>query len=112
MGDDGDGQNLQSPGEQEVYVRIWLLAAMTTLFLSRSVCKSLLKVGAASTTAAFVAPQVVFCAKSRFSVMADGADPTKAENIYGFSAKDIDGNMVSLEKYRGHVCVVVNVASQ
>jgi len=97
--DDGDGQNLQSSGEQEVY-------------LSRSVCKSLLKVGAASTTAAFVAPQVVFCAKSRFSVMADGADPTKAENIYGFSAKDIDGNMVSLEKYRGHVCVVVNVASQ
>jgi len=44
--------------------------------------------------------------------MADGGDPSKAENIYGFTAKDIDGNMVSLEKYRGHVCVVVNVASQ
>jgi len=34
------------------------------------------------------------------------------DNIYGFSAIDIDGNNVSLEKYRGHVCVVVNVASQ
>jgi len=46
--------------------------------------------------------------------MADtgAGDPAKADNIYGFSAKDIDGNMVSLEKYRGHVCVVVNVASQ
>jgi len=39
-------------------------------------------------------------------------DPAKADNIYGFSAIDIDGNNVSLEKYRGHVCVVVNVASQ
>jgi len=32
--------------------------------------------------------------------------------IYDFSAKDIDGNEVSLEKYRGHVCVIVNVASK
>ena len=33
-------------------------------------------------------------------------------NIYEFQAKDIDGNDVSLEKYRGHVCIVVNVASK
>jgi len=32
--------------------------------------------------------------------------------IYEFSANDIDGNEVSLEKYRGHVCVIVNVASK
>lgn len=32
--------------------------------------------------------------------------------IYEFSAKDIDGNEVSLDKYRGHVCIIVNVASK
>lgn len=36
----------------------------------------------------------------------------KAQSIYEFSAKDIDGNEVSLEKYRGHVCLVVNVATK
>ncbi len=41
-------------------------------------------------------------------------DPKKAPNIYAFHAKDIDGNMVDLggERYRGHVCVIVNVASK
>lgn len=33
-----------------------------------------------------------------------------AESIYEFSAIDIDGNEVSLEKYRGHVCLILNVA--
>jgi len=33
-------------------------------------------------------------------------------NIYEFSAVDIDGNEVSLEKYEGHVCIIVNVASK
>jgi len=32
--------------------------------------------------------------------------------IYEFTATDIDGNEVSLEKYRGHVCIIVNVASK
>jgi len=36
----------------------------------------------------------------------------KAKSIYEFTAKDIDGNEVSLEKYRGHVCIIVNVASK
>lgn len=45
-------------------------------------------------------------------VMAEASDPTQAANIYGFSAKDIDGNDVSLDKYRGHVCVIANVASK
>jgi len=39
-------------------------------------------------------------------------NPKKAESIYEFSAKDIDGNEVSLEKYKGHVCIIVNVASK
>ena len=55
-------------------------------------------------------------------------DPKKATSIYDFTAKDIDGNevlisqnqtnenltffQVSLSKYKGHVCVIVNVASK
>jgi len=79
--------------------------------------KLLSKAGAASAVAA-AATTVVFgssLSKHQFSVMASEAgnpDPAKAANIYGFSALDIDGNQVSMEKYRGHVCVVVNVASQ
>jgi len=34
-----------------------------------------------------------------------------AKNIYQFTADDIDGNPVHLAKYAGHVCVVVNVAT-
>ncbi|XP_068675817.1 1-phosphatidylinositol 3-phosphate 5-kinase-like [Montipora foliosa] len=34
-----------------------------------------------------------------------------AKSIFEFSAKDIDGNLVSLEKYRGFVTLIVNVAS-
>jgi len=33
-------------------------------------------------------------------------------SIYQFNANDIDGNDVSLEKYRGKVSLIVNVASQ
>uniref|UniRef100_A0A8D2ZR25 GPX4 peroxidase n=1 Tax=Scophthalmus maximus TaxID=52904 RepID=A0A8D2ZR25_SCOMX len=39
-------------------------------------------------------------------------DWQSAKSIYEFSAKDIDGNEVSLEKYRGSVCIIVNVASK
>jgi len=35
-----------------------------------------------------------------------------AASIYEFAAKDIDGNQVSLDKYRGHVVLIVNVPSQ
>lgn len=35
-----------------------------------------------------------------------------ANSIYEFYANDINGQEVSLEKYRGHVCIIVNVASQ
>lgn len=39
-------------------------------------------------------------------------EPTKASSIYEFSANDINGEAVSLEKYKGHVCIIVNVASR
>lgn len=39
-------------------------------------------------------------------------DWKNAKSIYEFSAKDIDGNETSLEKYRGYVCIIVNVASK
>uniref|UniRef100_A0A673GVP8 phospholipid-hydroperoxide glutathione peroxidase n=1 Tax=Sinocyclocheilus rhinocerous TaxID=307959 RepID=A0A673GVP8_9TELE len=35
---------------------------------------------------------------------AQANDWQSARSIYEFSAKDIDGNEVSLEKYRGYVC--------
>lgn len=35
-----------------------------------------------------------------------------ARSMHEFGAKDIDGHMVCLDKYRGFVCIVTNVASQ
>ena len=40
------------------------------------------------------------------------SNPETADSIYEFTAEDIDGKVVSLDKYRGHVCVIVNVASR
>jgi len=37
---------------------------------------------------------------------------SKEDNIYQFSARDIDGKVTDLSKYEGQVCVVVNVASK
>ncbi|XP_057337483.1 uncharacterized protein LOC130675677 [Microplitis mediator] len=39
-------------------------------------------------------------------------DWEKAENVYQFYANDIHGNNISLAKYRGHVMIIVNVASE
>lgn len=36
----------------------------------------------------------------------------EAKSIYDFTATSITGEEVSLERYRGHVCIIVNVASQ
>jgi len=33
-------------------------------------------------------------------------------NIYDFEASDIDGNPVKLDKYKGYVTLIVNVASE
>uniref|UniRef100_A0A8C6T7N4 Glutathione peroxidase n=1 Tax=Neogobius melanostomus TaxID=47308 RepID=A0A8C6T7N4_9GOBI len=39
-------------------------------------------------------------------------DWQRATSIYNFSASDIDGNLISLEKYRGNVVIITNVASK
>jgi len=39
-------------------------------------------------------------------------EPKKANSIYEFQARDINGEIVSLDKYKGHVVIIVNVASQ
>ncbi|XP_065161843.1 uncharacterized protein [Atheta coriaria] len=39
-------------------------------------------------------------------------NPKEAKSIYDFQARDIKGNVVSLDQYKGHVCLIVNVASQ
>ncbi|XP_039965294.1 uncharacterized protein LOC126761611 isoform X1 [Bactrocera neohumeralis] len=41
-----------------------------------------------------------------------GPDPKTAKTIYEFTVKDTHGNEVSLEKYKGNVVLVVNIASQ
>ncbi|KAH7636831.1 phospholipid hydroperoxide glutathione peroxidase [Dermatophagoides farinae] len=43
--------------------------------------------------------------------MSGDSDWKSKETIYDFSAKDIDGNDVSMEKYKGHPLLVVNVAT-
>lgn len=39
-------------------------------------------------------------------------DWKKATSIYDFTANNIKGEPISLEKYKGHVCIIVNVASR
>ncbi|KAK7792481.1 hypothetical protein R5R35_013865 [Gryllus longicercus] len=39
-------------------------------------------------------------------------DWKSASSVYDFTVKDIKGDDVSLEKYKGHVLIIVNVASQ
>ena len=42
----------------------------------------------------------------------ENPDPKEAKSILEFNAVDIDGNIVSLEKYKGFVTYIVNVASK
>lgn len=44
--------------------------------------------------------------------MGDSVDPKDAKSIYDFTVQDTFGNDVPLEKYKGKVCVIVNIASQ
>lgn len=44
--------------------------------------------------------------------MAATVDPKDAKSIYDFTVKDTYGNDVPLDKYKGKVCVIVNIASQ
>lgn len=52
------------------------------------------------------------CTSSIMSEAKSPDDYKNAKSIYEFTANDIKGNPVSLEKYKGHVCIIVNVASQ
>jgi len=40
----------------------------------------------------------------------DMGDWENAKNVYEFHAKDIDGNLIDLAKYKGRVILIVNVA--
>lgn len=44
--------------------------------------------------------------------MATGDDWKNAKSIYDFTVKDTYGNDVSLDKYKGNVVLIVNIASQ
>ena len=46
------------------------------------------------------------------SMALENPDPKEAKSILEFNAVDIDGNVVSLEKYKGFVTYIVNVASK
>ncbi|XP_072399704.1 uncharacterized protein [Diabrotica undecimpunctata] len=45
-------------------------------------------------------------------VESEDTDGKTTGTIYQFKANDIKGKEVSLDKYKGHVCIIVNVASR
>ncbi|XP_051158612.1 uncharacterized protein LOC127279987 isoform X1 [Leptopilina boulardi] len=47
-----------------------------------------------------------------FATMSGNDDFKSATSIYDFTAKSIKGEDVPLSKYKGHVCLIVNVASK
>lgn len=49
-------------------------------------------------------------AEGKDSESKDHEESLTATSVYDFTAKDIDGNEVSLSRYRGKVLVIVNVA--
>lgn len=44
--------------------------------------------------------------------MENPQNPKEASSIYDFQARTIKGDIISLDQYKGHVCIIVNVASQ
>uniref|UniRef100_A0AAQ4RE64 GPX4 peroxidase n=1 Tax=Gasterosteus aculeatus aculeatus TaxID=481459 RepID=A0AAQ4RE64_GASAC len=55
---------------------------------------------------------IVYCNLSASPLRTTRQDWQTATSIYDFSATDIDGNLVSLEKYKGDVVIITNVASK
>jgi len=55
---------------------------------------------------------VAIVAATLWMTAADEEKPAKPKSFYDFTVKDIDGKDVTLSKYRGNVCLVVNVASK
>lgn len=51
------------------------------------------------------------CPSSQNSPLKTAAGTTPS-SVYDFSAVDIDGNKVDFKRYRGHVLIIVNVASK
>jgi len=49
---------------------------------------------------------------SWMSTKVSANDKKEVPTIFDFKVKDIDGNIVHLDKYSGKVCLVVNVASK
>jgi succinyl-CoA synthetase alpha subunit len=43
---------------------------------------------------------------------ANQGNPDTAKSVYEFTVNDIKGEPVSMEKYKGHVLIIVNVASK
>ncbi|CAH1272026.1 GPX7 [Branchiostoma lanceolatum] len=62
----------------------------------------------AGTTTVFLKRSLVQASRGVSSMATGGEEWKNATSIYDFTAKDIDGNEVSLEKYRDHVCLIVN----
>jgi len=65
--------------------------------------------GVGSSTSKLVGRGIAFSAPFKMASAGD-IDWKHAKSIYEFHAKDIDGNPVSLDKYKGLVVLVVNVA--
>lgn len=59
----------------------------------------------------FVGATVIFSLVLQ-TMSAQLEDWQTAKSIYEFTVTDIDGNEVSLEKYKGNVVIITNVASK
>ncbi|XP_003220358.2 glutathione peroxidase 7 [Anolis carolinensis] len=60
----------------------------------------------------FLVPFAMLLAVGALLFLAFSASQTKEDNFYAFKVVNIRGKLVSLEKYRGAVSLVVNVASE
>jgi len=77
--------------------------------LVRGITSSLVQSGRPASVVGVTAVQSShFC---RVSTSDDDSWKT-ASSIYDFTVRDIDGEDICLEKYKSHVCVLVNVASK
>lgn len=47
-----------------------------------------------------------------YASSASSTDDPPIEDVYGFRVRDLNGNEISLDKYRDHVLIIVNVASE
>uniref|UniRef100_A0A6B2EFQ1 Glutathione peroxidase n=1 Tax=Phlebotomus kandelakii TaxID=1109342 RepID=A0A6B2EFQ1_9DIPT len=74
------------------------------------VCRVTQRFGALG--AAFVALRLLSTTSRVMASAADQGDPKTATSVYDFTVNDIKGQPVSMEKYRGHPLIIVNVASK